>query len=139
MEDKDIFNQIDEGMIEFFINANLADIESMLLEEGMDLNRTKDKRQKFAKKIKFLAKAKLNQQNDENLLERAIKKLENAFRDKKDKPIAFLRQHIEQRGLAFQFRNLDKLDVEDIREILNELDLVTFMEDLENQENIDSE
>ena len=130
---------MDEGMMEFFINADLTDIESMLLAEGMDLNRTKDKRQKFAKKIKFLATAKLNKQKDESLLEKAVKKLESVIRENRDKPIAFFRRHIEQRGIAFQFRNLDKLDVEDIREILSELDLVEFMEDLDRQENMNNE
>lgn len=130
---------MDEGIMEFFISADLADIESMLLEEGMDLSKNKNKRQKFARKIKFLSNAKFNKEKDESLLEKAIKKLENTFRDKRDKPIAFLKQHIQQRGMSFQFRNLDKLDVEDIREILSELDLVIFMEDLENQENMDNE
>ena len=41
---------------------------------------------------------------------------------------------LEKETISFQFRNLDKLTKENIKEIIEEVDLIELMEKLENEE-----
>ncbi len=123
--------KIDEGLMNFYLHADLDSLREVMREDGFDPEKNEPKRQQLAKKIQFAARAQLNQSKHSLLLEKATSRIQEILENNLEKPISRLRAIIEGRGLASQYRNLEKLGVEEIREMLNDIDIVNLLDELE--------
>ncbi len=139
MKNKNILNQIDDGMMEFFINADISAIESMFNEEEANFSNTSSKRKKLAKKIQFLAKAKLNKEKEGNLMQKAQEKLKDLIQKGSEQQIVLLKKMLQQKGVKFQFRSLKKLSEKDVEDIFKDINLVRLMEEIEQEGNLDNQ
>jgi hypothetical protein len=82
------------------------------------------------KALLFKNKVALSKQLQENLYARAIAVFESAKENTKDAILNLLRQRAPQ----LQFNNLEKMDQEDLKEILNESDLLDLMNIIEKND-----
>lgn len=90
--------------------------------------------EKAFKQQSFLLKAKLNYHKDQILLSKASEGLVNAISENLEKPIAYLKGLILGNRLGVQYRNLDKLGIEEIKDIIKDQNLLELLEMLDEEE-----
>ncbi|MDD5151848.1 MAG: hypothetical protein PHC28_15440 [Flavobacterium sp.] len=125
-------NKIDNAIISQIIEGDYSAYDSILLEQGYDLNLIETHSQKNFKKQAFLLKGMMNKQKDIMLLEKASSLLREAIEKNIDKPISYLKGLIENNQFQVQYRNLENLDIEEIQEIIKDQNLLELLEELEN-------
>lgn len=125
-------NKIDNAIISQIIEGDYSAYDSILLEQGYDLNLIETHSQKNFKKQAFLLKGMMNKQKDIMLLEKASNLLREAIEKNIDKPISYLKGLIENNQFQVQYRNLENLDIEEIQEIIKDQNLLELLEELEN-------
>ncbi|PQJ78343.1 hypothetical protein [Polaribacter porphyrae] len=128
-----IKNNIDKGITEFYLNLDVDIIKESLKDDGVDVLHEDEKISKFSKRIKFMNKAIIVKEKTDNLLEIIVAKFQDAIEKNIDKPIASLKKIIEAKELSVQFRNLDKLTEEEIKEIIKGKNLVDLMDELDGE------
>ena len=131
MKEKQVADKIDQAIIEFYLSSSAEDIVAMAKEDGLNLDNTAEKRDKLAKRLKFLAQASLKREQNKLLLEKALSRLVEEYIGK---PFVELKSLLQTKGLQVQFRNIDRLDEASIRDMLKDIDLVQLFENLENEE-----
>ena len=130
---EDIFDRFDEAYEELLINDS-NEARAFLADEGYDLEKGALNRMKIAKKNAFKITAIHNKQKDESLLEKAYEKLQSFIVKNRELAKNELKNLLQRTAPAYQFRNLEKLDDESIRELLTEVDLVKFLEELDKED-----
>lgn len=105
-------------------------LDDFLLEEGYDPKKLEKDGISKAKSLLFKHKVTLKRNQQETLYAKAIAVFESAKASTKE---AIL-QLLQQRAPRLQFRNLEKMDENDLKEILNESDLLDLMDKIEKNE-----
>ena len=105
-----------------------------MVEEGFTPDSEVDIRRKLIKKIEFKLTSLYNKQRDESLMEKAFEKLKAYIEKNKKLAGEGLTNLLQESAPAYQFRNLEKLDDEGIRELLTEIDLIKLLEELDKSE-----
>ena len=124
---------IDKGITEFYLNLDVDIIRESLKDEGVDVSKEDEKISKFSKRIRFMNKAIIIKEKTDSLLDTIVSKFQDAIEKNIDKPIASLKKLIEEKELSVQFRNLDKLTEEEIKEIIKGKNLVDLMDELDGE------
>lgn len=126
-------DKIDKGLTEFYLNLDVNIIKECLKDDGVDVSKDDELISKFSKRIKFMNKAIICKEKTDNLLDIIVSTFQEAIHRNIDKPIASLKRLIEEKELSVQFRNLDKLTEEEIKEIIKGKNLVDLMDELDEQ------
>ncbi|MGV3629877.1 MAG: hypothetical protein ACO1O6_01650 [Bacteroidota bacterium] len=129
-----LINKIDDTILDAAANGDMGFIDSFLEAEGFDLGQISVKAEKAFKQQSFYIKGIINRDKDKTLLEKVTTLFSDAIQNNLDKPVSYLRALIEQNKLGVQYRNLDKLEVEDIKTIIKDQNLLELLEKLENEE-----
>jgi len=116
------------------ISSNEEIAINFFKEEGIDIEKYVLYGINSIKKTQFIEIAKQNKQRDEALLELAFEKLKEFTDKNKELAGEKLRNLLHETASSYQFRNLEKLDDEGIRELLTEIDLIRLLEKLDNKE-----
>jgi len=127
---KNMLERFDDITLEQ-IHSNASAAKEFLLEEGLDPEKELEHGLKQIKKLQFLAKAKLNKAKDESLLEMAFAKLKQSISDNAQKTGDILKGFLQSKNPALQYRKLEKWTDEEIRDVLQDIDLVQLLEELE--------
>jgi hypothetical protein len=90
---------------------------------------------KFINRLKIKHRAESNRIKNQDLLEEALNKLKNIISSRATSTQEKLAILIANNYPQFQYRNLDQLDDDDICEVLNEIDLIDFIEKIDNLKN----
>lgn len=125
----EIKNNINEALYNFYLEADKDIINDSLKSDIQNL----DEYNKKKKQIIFLAKAKA-QQKQNDYLKVLVNKFKEAINENIEKPVAILKQLVEDNPSFALYRNLDKLSNEDIIEIIKDKNLVELLEQLEEHE-----
>jgi hypothetical protein len=126
--------KIDEAIISQIIDGDSSTYDEILKEEGFDVNDIENYAIKNFRKHSFLLKGYINKQKDIALLEKASILLQNAIENNIDKPISYLKNLIANNKFHVQYRNLDNLGIEEIKEIIKDQNLLELLEQLENDQ-----
>lgn len=129
----DLKNKIDKGITEFYLHADINLIKESLVKEGVDVESESMEITKFVKRLKFTESAIMVKENNKALLDRIVEKFQDAINKNIDKPIATLMNLVESKELKVQFRNLDKLTPDEIKEIVKGKNLVDLMDELDEE------
>ncbi|MGZ0014603.1 hypothetical protein [Yeosuana sp. AK3] len=127
-------SKIEKGITEFYLNSDIELLKKSLEEEGLDVVKESADISKFLKRLKFTKVATVTQKNNQVLIERIVEKFQDAINRNIEKPIATLINLVENKQMSVQFRNLDKLTPEEIKEIIKGKNLVDLMDELDNDE-----
>lgn len=130
---EDFFDRFDEAYEELLMNDS-DEARAFLAEEGYDLEAGLHIRKKISKKMEFKLMALYNKQKDESLLEKAYEKLQAFISKNRELAGDELKILLQKTAPAYQFRNLEKLDDDGIRELLTEVDLVKLIEELDKED-----
>lgn len=104
-------------------------LDEMLRDEGYNPEELEKKGISKIKILLFKEQVKLKKQQHESLYSKAITLFESAKVDTKEMIMSLLME----RAPRLQFRNLEKLDENDLRQILNESDILDLMNKIENE------
>lgn len=120
----------------FFESLRLNDeaARAYLSDEGVDLNAEAEYGKKVAKRIAFLMKANQQQEKDAGLLAKALELLREKFAENAERTGQVLLHRLQTRRPLVQHRNLSEWSDEQIRAVLNDVDVVELMEALERGE-----
>jgi hypothetical protein len=86
---------------------------------------------KMIKRLKLKSQAQMNKAKNDNMLEIALKKIKNIFDSGNMAVKHNLEKLIIARSPQFQFRNIEKLDESDLKELFNDLNVIDIIENLE--------
>lgn len=126
--------KIDDAIISKIIDGDSSTYDEILKEEGFDINDIENYALKNFRKHSFLLKGYINKQKDTDLLERASALLQSAIEKNIDKPISYLKSLIANNQFHVQYRNLDNLGIDEIKEIIKDQNLLELLEQLENDQ-----
>lgn len=105
-------------------------LDSMLIDQGYDPKELEDKGFSRIKGLLFKYKVLMKKSQHENLYSKALSLFETTRETTKEGILALLRQRAPQ----LQFNNLEKMDEKDLRDILDESDLLDLMAKIERGE-----
>jgi hypothetical protein len=114
-----------------------SDNESVYSDLKVSKEEYLNKKLKMIKRLKLKSKAQLNKTKNENLLEIALQKVQSIIDSANESVKEELERLILTRSPQFQFRNIEKLEEEDLRELLSDLGIIDIIEDLEKLDNGD--
>ncbi|WP_428069746.1 hypothetical protein [Chryseobacterium gambrini] len=126
--------KIDKAIISQNIERDFTSIDSELESLGYNIEEINAFSQKLYKRQSFLLKGLINKQKDANLLEKASIMIQKALEEKIDKPINYLKNLIQNNKFQVQYRNLDNLTTDEIKEIIKDQNLLELLENLENDD-----
>ena len=89
------------------------------------------------KRAKLKAKAQLNKNKNEDLLARSINKVKNIINSSNDNLKQGLKSLILEKSPQFQFRNIEKLDENDLKELLTDLNILNEIDNLDRTDQND--
>lgn len=90
---------------------------------------------KIIKRFKLKSKVIANKVKNESMLNYALQKIQDVIKSSNEKIKMDLEQLILQRSPQFQFRNIEKLDKDDLSELLGDLNIIEIIEELEKSNN----
>ena len=129
-------NNIDK-FFELSTEAFESDNESIYSDLGVSKEEYLDKKLKIIKRLKLKSKAQLNKAKNENLLDIALQKVQSIIDSANESVKEELEKLILTRSPQFQFRNIEKLEEGDLKELLSDLGIIDIIEDLEKLDNGD--
>jgi len=127
-------NNIDK-FYELSNEAFESDNESVYNDLGVSKDEYLDSKLKMIKRLKLKSKSQLNKAKNEKLLEIALQKVQNIIETANETVKEELEKLILTRSPQFQFRNIEKLEEEDLKELLSDLGVIDIIEDLEKLDN----
>ncbi|MEZ5199295.1 MAG: hypothetical protein R2764_23805 [Bacteroidales bacterium] len=134
MESKSIISNFNALLAESFQN-DLAENVDFYKDLGVEKEAYLMSNLRFINRLKIKSTAKRNRIKNQKLIEDARVQLKEIITSRIQSTKEKLEQLIRQEYPQFQFRNLDVLDDEDIKEALSEIDLIDFIEKLDKIEN----
>lgn len=126
---KDIENKINDALYNFYLEADKEAINDSLKEDIQNIEEYNKKK----KQIIFLAKAKA-QQKQNDYLKQLLNRFVEAINKDIERPVAILKQLIQEKPSFALYCNIDKLSNEDIIEIIKDKNLVELLEQLEEND-----
>lgn len=126
--------KIDKAIINQSLENDFTAIDAELESLGYSIDEINDFSEKMYKRQSFLLKGMINKQKDSNLLERASHMLQKAIEENIDKPISYLKSLIQNNQFQVQYRNLENLTIDEIKEIIKDQNLLELLEKLENED-----
>lgn len=125
--------KIDKIIITEALENDFTALDSELESMGYNLEEINSFSQKIYKRQSFMLKGLINKQKDANLLERVSLMFQEAIEENLDKPISYLKSLIQNNQFQIQYRNLESLSIEEIKEIVKDQNLLDLLEKLENE------
>jgi len=126
-----------ENFAELSANVIKNDVEmakEFLKEFDIDPDKETAKGLQQIRKIHFLTQAHEKQSRDESLLKQLQDKLKESIQKNVELTGAVLQSMLKDKQVSFQFRNLEKWTEDEMREVLQDLDLVQLLEELDKLE-----
>lgn len=124
---------IEEGLFEFCLNADKVSIHDAI-SDIEDRKKTDILfEEKLIRKMQFISNASLKKQKDESHLEQILFKFQDDISQNFKKSLSELKDLIITGKLGLQFRNLDSLTEEDIKDIIRDKNLIDLLEKLDNE------
>jgi hypothetical protein len=131
-ESKKLIEHIDDVSLSV-LHSDLNAAKGFLKECGINSDEELSFGMQHLKQTEFLMKAKFNQRRDAKLLEDAFLSLKESIRENSAHVGNILRDMLYERSAAVQYRKLEEWSDNEIREVLNDLDLVTLLEKLDEE------
>lgn len=102
-----------------------------LEEEGVNISEEQDFAVQYMKKIQFMAKALVQKKQDESLIEKAFYKVKTIIAENANQTTDALKNLLQTKTPSVQYRKLENWTDDEIRDVLADIDLIEFMEELD--------
>lgn len=125
--------KIDKAIISQMLDDNSSLLDSELEAIDYNINEIEEFSKKMFKRQSFLIKGYINEHNDLQLLEKATKLLHKAIERHIEKPVSYLKSLIKNNEFQIQYRNLENLTIEEIKDIIKDQNLLEILEKLDDE------
>lgn len=125
--------KIDKAIISQMLEDNSSLLDSELETFDYNINEIEEFSHKMFKRQSFFIKGYINKQNDVQLLEKATKLLHKAIESHIEKPVSYLKNLINNNEFQIQYRNLENLTIEEIKDIIKDQNLLEILEKLNDE------
>lgn len=125
---------IDKGITGNYLYGDINDIRKSLSDYGVNLNDNRERQNKLIKQLKFKIRSSVNKENNDHLLLKATESFQSAINSGLEKPIAYLNNLIKENQLVIQYNKLDRLSLNEIKDIIKDQNLVEIIELLESEQ-----
>ena len=133
MKAKDkLINKIDKAILQSS-QEDTSFWNDYLTDSGYNVSDVNAIVDKNFKKHSFLIKGLINKEKDNARLEKVAIMLKNSFTEHTNKPFNYFMGLVKNNKLAIQYRNLEKLDIDEIMQIIKDQDFLDALEELENE------
>lgn len=105
-----------------------------LIDEGINPDEVVERGRRVVKRIAFLMKATAQKERDNRLLARALEMLRKSVATNAERTGQVLQQLLQAKRPQVQFRNLSEWTDDQVRAVLDDVDVVELMETLEREE-----
>ena len=112
-------------------DTELADV--LLTELGYDIHEINTMAEKIYKRQSFRINANILKQKNDILLEKATKLLQQSIQENEERPLAYLKEMIQQNRVQMNYRNLEKLSHHEIKQIIKDVNLVDLLDQLSDE------
>jgi ABC-type iron transport system FetAB ATPase subunit len=102
-----------------------------LEEEGFNISEEQEFAAQFMKKIQFMTKALVNKKQDETLMEKALNRVKNLIAENVNQTSEALINLLHTKTPSIQYRKLENWSDDEIKDVLADIDLIEFMEELD--------
>lgn len=126
--------KIDKVIINQTLENDFTSLDAELESLEYNIDEINNFSEKMYKRQSFLLKGIINKQKDINLLDKASLMLQQAIEENIDKPVSYLKNLIQNNQFQVQYRNLESLTIDEIKEIIKDQNLLEFIEKLENED-----
>lgn len=126
--------KIDKVIINQTLENDFTSLDAELESLEYNIDEINNFSEKMYKRQSFLLKGIINKQKDINLLDKASLMLQQAIEENIDKPVSYLKNLIQNNQFQIQYRNLESLTIDEIKEIIKDQNLLEFIEKLENED-----
>jgi len=127
-------NTLHEKIYDTFLydikNGDTELANDLLTELGYDVKEINTKAEKIYKRQSFKIKANIQKQKNDILLEKATKLVQHSIQKNEERPLAYLKEMIQQNRVQVNYRNLEKLSHQEIKQILKDVNLVDLLDQL---------
>lgn len=130
----DFKEKIERGIISYYLDSDIEEIRKSLIDLDVSLELSDAKKRKYINRLKFSYTAEINQQKDFDLLKKVSLCFKKEIEKNTEKPIVYLKKMIQNNQFQVQYRNLDRLSIQDIQDIIKDQNLLEILERLENEE-----
>lgn len=133
MVNNKILELIEEGLLEYYVSLSYSKESEFSLAEGEALDGEDDvKYNKLAKRILFKAKLESNKNNQAKIISisEASGKLELLDKESEGKVFQIFKRHIEEHGLAANYRNFESMTENEMKEILAQLNFTSLLDNI---------
>lgn len=121
--------------IDFSIEAFESDNSEIYAELGVSKEDYLNDKLRLIKRLKLKSTAAANKAKNENLLNLAKQKIIGIINANNEYLKRGLEQLLREKDPQFQFRNIEKLDNDDLMEIINDIGVIDIIEGLEKLDN----
>ena len=125
----DLFSELDVNVSSDSFEEAKEYLESLGIDPEVEMNFGLQQ----LKKTLFIAEAKKNKEKDSLLLEQASEKIKDIIRKNSEIAGKALLAALGSKKGAYQFRNLENWGDSEIRDVLNDIDLLEFLEELDKE------
>jgi len=113
-------------------NTELAD--DLLTELGYDTEEINVMAEQIHKRQSFKIKAQIQKQKNDILLNKATKLFQQSIQKNEERPLAYLKEMIQQNRLQINYHKLDQLSPHEIKQIIKDVNLVDLLDQLSDEE-----
>ena len=130
-------NTLHEKIYDTFLydikNGDTELANDLLTALGYDVKEINTMAEKIYKRQSFKIKAKIQKQKNDILLEKAIKLVQQGIQKNEERPLAYLKEMIQQNRIQMNYRNLKELSHHEIEQIIKDVNLVDLLDQLSDE------
>jgi len=126
--------KIHETFLNEIKNGDIELADDLLTELGYDINEINAMAEKIYKRQSFKIKAEIQKQKNDMLLEKAAKLVQRSIQRNEERPLAYLKEMIQQNKLQLNYHKLEKLSPKEIKQIIKDVNLVELLDQLSDDE-----
>lgn len=133
MNKNKILESIEEGLLEYYVSLDYSlNSQSVAAEEQITYGNENQKYSKMAKQILFKAKLEASKSKQAKIISigEVSKKLSFLNKKMEGKVFPLFKKHIEEYGLAANYRNFEAMTEDEMKEILMQLNHTALLDEI---------
>jgi len=133
MKKSEILGLIEQGLLDHFLSTDYSiNSDSMVSESKLEYVEDEEKYSRLSNKILFKAKLAVNRRKQAKVLSilEASERLSKLDNSSDGKIFTIFKRHVEEHGLAANYRNFEAMTEEEMKEILEQLNHTALLDDI---------
>lgn len=133
MSKEKLLKNIEDGLLNFYLEKDYSADKNISSQTDEIYEGQSIKYQKLAKQIRFKAKSNIKKNKITKIISiaEATGRLKALEKNNMENVFSIFKKHIAKHGLAANYRNFDKMTLEEMANILQQLDLTSLFDEID--------